>query len=391
MRGAALVAPRAASVCAVVAALALALALAGCATTTNSAVNLSSGRLDIYASQPPGDTGGQTATDVLDAEQLALKQIGSTVGKFTLRLIPLHGNELSDNARTAIQDQKAIAYLGEIEPGTSQISVEITNELGMLEVSPTDTAVYLTQATPAVSGAPGNYYPSNSSYHETFARVVPTTAQEAKAVVAEMQSLHLTKLYVSSDGQPYGASIADEVSQDAPGSGLTVLPAASASSADAVFYGSNSTAAATAKLDQYAAASPGAKLFVPSALYEDSFAAGLSAGAQKNLFVSSPGFAPSALTPAGQQFVSSFRSAYGHQPVPEAIFGYEAMSALLASLHNAGKVAGNRAAVVNEFRALKDPANSVVGPFSISAGDTSLSSFIFASPQGGKLVPRSQG
>ena len=129
MLGAALVAPRAASVCAAVAALTL--ALAGCATTTNSAVNLSSGRLDIYASQPPGDTGGQTATDVLDAEQLALRQIGSTIGKFTLRLIPLHGNELSDNARTAIQDQKAIAYLGEIEPGTSQISVEITNERGL--------------------------------------------------------------------------------------------------------------------------------------------------------------------------------------------------------------------------------------------------------------------
>jgi branched-chain amino acid transport system substrate-binding protein len=390
MPGAALVAPRAASVCAAVAALAL--LLAGCATTTNSAVNLSSGRLDVYASQPPGDTGGQTAADVLDAEQLALRQIGSTIGKFTVRLMPpLHGNELSDNARTAIQDQKAIAYLGEIEPGTSQISVEITNELGLLEVSPTDTAVYLTQATPAVSGAPGNYYPSNSSYHETFARVVPTTAQEAKAVVAEMQSLHLTKLSVSSDGQPYGASIADEVTKDAPGSGLTILPAASAASADAVFYGSNSTAAATVALDRAAAASPSAKLFVPSALYEDSFAAGLSAGAQKNLFVSSPGFASSALTAAGRQFVSSFRSAYGHQPVPEAIFGYEAMSALLAALHNAGKVAGNRAAVVTEFRALKDPANSVVGPFSITAGDTSLSSFVFASPQGGKLVPRSQG
>ena len=388
MPGAALVAPRA-SLCAALAALAL--GLGGCAATTNSAVNVSSGRLDIYASQPPGDAGGQTATDVLDAEQLALHQLGSTVGKFTLRLIPAHGKELSDNARTAIQDQKAIAYLGESEPGTSQISVEITNELGLLEVSPTDTAVYLTQPTPAVSGAPGTYYPSNSTYHQTFARVVPNAAQEAKAVVAEMQSLHLSKLYVSSDGQPYGASIADDVSKDAPGSGLTILPAASASSADAVFYGSNSTTAATTAVDKYAAASPSAKLFVPSALYDDSFAAGLSAGAQKNLFVSSPGFAPSALPAAGQQFVTSFRSTYGHQPVPEAIFGYEAMSALLAVLKEAGKEAGNRATVVSDFRTLKDPADSVVGPFSITGGDTSLASFIFASPKAGKLVPRSQG
>jgi branched-chain amino acid transport system substrate-binding protein len=387
MLGAALVAPRRGSVCAALATLAL--VLAGCSATTNSAVNVSSGPLDVYASQPPGATGGQTASDVLDAEQLALHQLGSKIGNFTLKLVTLHGKELSDNARTAIQDQKAIAYLGEIEPGTSQISVEITNELGLLEVSPTDTAVYLTQSTPAVSGAPGIYYPSSSTYHETFARVVPTTAQEAKAVVSEMQSLHLTKLYVSSDGQPYGASIADEVRQDAPGHGLTVVSAAS--SADAVFYGGNSSAAATTALDQAAAASPGAKLFAPSALYEDSFAASLSAGAQKNLYVSSPGFASSALPAAGQQFVTSFRSAYGHQPVPEAIFGYEAMSALLAVLKEAGKAAGNRATVVSDFRTLMDPANSVVGPFSINGGDTSLASFIFASPESGKLVPRPQG
>jgi branched-chain amino acid transport system substrate-binding protein len=389
MPGAAFVAPRGGLVCAVLAALALALVLAGCATTTNSAVNVSSGTLDIYASQPPGGAGGQMATDVLDAEQLALGQIGSKVGKFTLRLTRLHGKELSDNARTAIQDQTAIAYLGEIGPGTSQISVEINNELGLLEVSPTDTAVYLTQSTPAVSGAPGIYYPSSSSYHQTFARVVPNSAQEAKAVDSEMQSLHLTKLYVSSDGQPYGASIADEVRQDASGDGLTIVSAVV--SADAVFYGGNSTAAATTALDQAASASPSAKLFAPSALYEDSFAAGLSTGAQRNLYVSSPGFAPSALTAAGQRFVTSFRSAYGHQPVPEAIFGYEAMSALLAALQDAGKEAGNRATVVSEFRALRDPANSVVGPFSISGGDTTLSSFVFASPKSGKLVPRPPG
>jgi Tfp pilus assembly protein PilW len=204
-----------------------------------------------------------------------------------------------------------------------------------------------------------------------------------------MQSLQLTKLYVSSDGQPYGASIAEAVRQDAPGHGLTIVSAAS--SADAVFYGSNSTAAATTAVDQYATASPSAKLFVPSALYEDSFAAGLSAGAQKNLFVSSPGFAPSALPASGQQFVTSFRSAYGHQPVPEAIFGYEAMSALMAVFKEAGKAAGTRATVVSDFRTLKDPGNSVVGPFSITGGDTSLASFIFASPKSGKLVPRSQG
>jgi branched-chain amino acid transport system substrate-binding protein len=384
-------AARAGLVCAVLGAL----VLAGCSTTTNSAVTVSGGTLEVYLSQPPGGVGGQTAADVLDAERLALPAAGVKVGTYTVKPIVVHGGVISDNARTAIQDTKAIAYIGEIEPGTSQVSVEINNELGLLEVSPTDTAVYLTQPTPAVSGAPGTYYPSNSSYHQTFARVVPTTAKEAKAIIAEMSALHLSKVDVLSDGQPYGASIAAEIKQDASGGGVSAVSDASA--ADAVFYGGNDPGAATKALDTAAAANPSAKLFAPSALYSDTFVAGLSSTAQKNLYVSSPGFAPSDLPAAARQFETSFRSAYGHDPVPEAIFGYAATSALLAVLKNAGKLAGNRAAIVTGFRSFHSteppPSGlpSVLGTYSINGGDTNLDQFVFARAQSGRLVPLSQG
>jgi branched-chain amino acid transport system substrate-binding protein len=382
MRGLALLRPRALALCTVLGAL----ALAGCSTQTNSVVSVTGSTLTIYGGRPSGGVGGQTAADVLDAEQLALRQTGSKIGKYTVSFVPLHGATVSDDARTAVQNQSAIAYLGEIEPGTSQDSVEITNELDMLQVSPTDTAVYLTQATPAVPGAPGKYYPSSSSYHETFARVVPNTAQEAKAIVSEMQALHLSKLYdyPSGDGTPYGKSIALEVRQDAPAHGLTVV--SSPSGADAVFYGGNSASAATAALDRAADASPSAKLFAPSALYDTTFAGGLSASAQRNLYVSSPGFTTTTLTPAGQQFESSFASAYGHAPAPEAIFGYEAMAAVLAVLKDAGGAAGNRGVVVSDFRSIKD-RNSVLGTYSIQNGDTTIAPFIFAQYRKGALAP----
>jgi branched-chain amino acid transport system substrate-binding protein len=266
--------------------------------------------------------------------------------------------------------------------------VEINNELGLLQVSPVDTAVYLTQASAAVPGSPGKFYPSNSTYHHTFARVAPNTAQEAKAIVAEMQSLGLTKLYVASDGQPYGASIALEVRQDAPGHGLTVV--SSPAGADAVFYGGNVAAIATAALDRAAAASPSAKLFAPSALYEDSFVAGLSAAARQNLYVSSPGFTTSGLSPAGKEFVAAFRAAFGHAPAPQAIFGFEAMAAVLAVLKEAGANAASRATVVSDFGSLKN-RQSVLGTYSINGGDTTIAPFIFARPEAGRLVPRSQG
>ncbi len=379
MLGAWLVRPRAVTACGLVSAL----AIAGCSTQTNSAVTVSGKTLTIYAGQPPGAAGGQTAADVLDAEQLALKQAGTSVGKFTVKLVTLHGKEISDNARTAVQDSSAIAYLGELDPGTSQDSVQITNELGLLQVSPTDTAAYLTQSVPGVSGSPSTFYPSRSSYHETFARVVPSTAQEATAITSEMHALGLSKLYVSDDGGDYGATIAGEVRTDAGKAGMSVV--SGASGADAVFYGGNDTAAATRALDQAAGASSSAKLFASSALYSDAFASGLSAAAQSNLYVSSPGFTSSTLSAGGKQFESAFQSAYGHAPVPQAIFGYEAMSAVLSVLKEAGANAGNRAVVVGDFRSLHD-RQSVLGTYSITSGDTSIAPFVFGRPQGGKLV-----
>jgi hypothetical protein len=73
--------------------------------------------------------------------------------------------------------------------------------------------------------------------------------------------------------------------------------------------------------------------------------------------------------------------------VPQAIFGYEAMSALLYVLDKAGANADQRSTVVNDFRTLKNPPNSVIGPYSISGGDPSTAPFIFARVRAGKLIP----
>ncbi|HEY2260813.1 MAG TPA: ABC transporter substrate-binding protein [Solirubrobacteraceae bacterium] len=390
-----LVRSRAASLCAGLAAI----LLAGCGSTSggNSAVSVSGSTLTVYAGQPPGGSGGQAAADTLDAEQLALTQAGGKAGKFAVKLIKLHGAEISDNARTAIQNKTTIGYLGELQPGTSQVSVQILNQQGVLVVSPADTADYLTQSSPAVAGSPSKYYPSRSTYHETFARVVPNSAAEAEAQVQEMHSLGVTKLYVASDGQPYGAALAQEVSQDARQAGLGVVSgpgnqsAVKSSAADGMFYGASDDSpsaakAATAVLDGASGAVPTIKLFAPSGLYDAAFVSGLSAATQERITLSSPGFLPKNLTAAGRQFVSSFRSAYGRQPATEAIFGYEAMSALLAVIGSAGANANNRADIVSDFRAIKN-RQSAIGTYSIEGGDPSIAPFVFSHVHGGQLVP----
>jgi ABC-type branched-subunit amino acid transport system substrate-binding protein len=391
MRSWVLARSRAVTVCAC---LALVAGLAGCSAAGSSTVTVAGSTLSIYAAQPPAGAGGQEAKDVIAAEQLALQQAGDQAGKFKIRFVRPDGKEVSDNARTAVEDQSAIAYLGEIEPGTSKDSLPITNELGLLQVSPTDTASFLTTISPSVPDSPLKFYPSRTTYHETFARVVPTTIQEASDQVSELEALHIDKLYVASDGSPYGASVAFQVAQDArgarPGIAVATGPATAAkvtrADAKAVFFGASSEATATHFFDSVASASPNVKLFAPSALYDNAFVSGLASVAQRDLYVSSPGFMTGDLPPAGAKFVTDFRSAYGHNPAPEAIFGYEAMAAVLSVIRQAGSFASNRTNIVHDFRTLKDRA-SVLGTYSLNNGDTNLEPFVFSRVQSGQLTP----
>jgi branched-chain amino acid transport system substrate-binding protein len=369
---------RVACACALVAG---ALVAAGCTSASNSTVTVSGKDLVIYVSDAPTDLPG-VAGDVLDAERLALQQNGASVSGFTIRLDVLHG-KISDNARTAIQDTKAIAYLGEVVPGSSYASFGITNDVDLLQVSPTDTALEFTQSTPAVPGAPDNYYQSLGSYGRTFARVVPTSKVEAQAQVMEMQAQGVTKLYVTDDGGPYGRAIALAVKDAAQGK---ISLSSSAAGADGVFYGSNSVTGADRFFDSVAGSSPTAKLFGPSALDDPSFARALSPSI-RNLYISAPGFLPRNLGSAAQSFVSTFTSTYGHRPGGQAIFGYEAMSAVLAVLKQAGSAAGNRSTVVKDFLSLEN-RQSVLGTYSMNSnGDTSLTSFVFSRLSSGALVP----
>ncbi len=329
---------------------------------------------------------------MLDAEQLAFKLQRSTITHFSLRLNVLHGVKLSDNARTAIQDSTAIAYLGEILPGDSGDSLGILNDQDLLTVSPTDTAVELTQTTSTDPGSPSKYYEALSSYGRTFARVVPTTALEARALVSELSAENATHVYVASDGQPYGTALAAAVRQAAGSSVSVTSGAASAaavrsSGAQALLFAGASAPAAKSLFDAVVAADPSVKLFAPSALADSGFASSLSPAAGAALRVSSPGFTPAALTAAAKGFETAFASAYGHTPSPQAIFGYEAMSAVLAVLREAGTAANNRDTVVKDFFAIRN-RESVLGSYSINAnGDTSLAPFVISRVKAGQLTP----
>jgi branched-chain amino acid transport system substrate-binding protein len=353
---------------------------------------VSGSRLTIYLSAPPAAVNDSRAQDVLDAEQLAFHESGATAGTFTLSVSVQRSPKISDNARNAIVDKTAIAYLGEIIPGQSEQSLGIVNDEQILQVTPTDTAVEETQATPAVSGSPNVFYEVTGSSSRNFARVVPTTALEAKALLADAAALGVSKLYVASDGSDYGAGLAYAVKQSAHASvsvveGAPTAAAFSASGAGALLFATADKAKARALFDAVASSNPSAKLLGASGLDDQAFAAGLSSAAQNALEISAPGFLAANLTATGRQFVASFTAAYGHAPNPQAIFGYEAMSALISVLREAGKNASSRSTVRNDFFAIHN-RNSVLGTYSIDAnGDINLAPFVISHVRAGQLTP----
>jgi ABC-type branched-subunit amino acid transport system substrate-binding protein len=369
---------------AVCACAALAAGVAGC-TTAATTTSISGGTLKIFVSKSPGPLGGEEQ-DVFLAEELALSQSGNHVGKYTVKLVQASGNELSDNARAAISDPETIAYVGELQPGTSGQTIGITNGEDILQVSPTDTAVELTQSSPAVPGSPDNFYESLGSNGRTFARVVPTTKLEAGALLGEMQTLGVKHLYVPTDGSQYGLALRSVVASDAASHGVTI--ASTSAGADGVLFAGNSAAEGARVLSQ--AAGPSVKLFAPSALAEASFAAALSPAAQDETYVSSPGFTRFTLPPLGSDFESAFRIAYGHAPGPDAVFGYEAVKAILTALDKAGSSAGNRSTVVHDFFGIRN-RRSAIGTYSIDKnGDISFvgaAPFVINRIENGNLVP----
>jgi ABC-type branched-subunit amino acid transport system substrate-binding protein len=364
--------------------------LAGCTgTAANSNGSSVPGHtLTIYVSVPRAATSEQN--DVVLAEQLALHELRGQVPGFTVVLKRVHQSKLSENARSAIVDPSTIAYLGELQPGTSGQSLGITNAQDVLQVSPTDTAVELTKSTAAVPNSPDKYYESLSSNGRTFARVVPTDDDEAKALVGEIESLGVRHLYVASDGSDYGKALRSAV-VSAARSAITLVSAPAG--ADGVLYAGNSMRGAVQSFNQAASGSTSVKLFASSALAYDAFATALSAAAQHSLYVSSPGFVAKDMPPQSSQFAAAFKAAYGHGPAPQAVFGYQAMALVLASLRHAGGSANSRGTVVHDSFGISNRnvgwPNSALGTYSIDKnGDITFAGgapFVLERVKAGKL------
>ena len=266
------------------------------------------------------------------------------------------------NARRAVSDTTAIAYIGEFESGATRVSLPITNDARLLQVSAASAAVDLVSPFPGSDDVPELVQPSGE---RTFGRVIPDDEAQAAAGAAWAGELGARRAVVVSDGSGYGDTVATEFAEEAEALGIAAQRGRRApSNVDLVYYagtdpvpfegvirGSRSTVLGT-----------DAQLLDPTTLADANTQVRLTASAQ----------APRQLPPEGRRFVRAYRSEYGREPDPYAAYGYEAMAVVLDSIARAGDQAEDRTAVVDAFFDTVD-RRSVLGTYSIDeVGDTTL-------------------
>src|SRR3954471_8058145 len=365
--------------------------------------------LTIYSSLPLQGASRPQSLDVINGEKLALKQRGGKAGSYKIKYVSLddstasagkwEAGQTSSNARKAAQDKSTIAYLGEFNSGASAISIPILNEAGILQISPSNTAVGLTRVQGADKGEPDKYYPSGK---RTYGRVVPADHIQAAAQVTYQKDNGCTKLFILNDKEVYGKGLSDQVAPLAKAQGITVLgnqgidPKAAnyralagtikSAGADCIFFGGITQNNAVQLWKDLNAALPSAKLFGPDGVAESAFSEKIGSKAEKQTFITNPTLDPKLYPASGQEFFKEYKAKYGADPEPYAIYGYEAMSIALQAIKDAGAKGNDRQAVIDAFYKIKD-RESVLGKYSIDEnGDTTLSDYGGNRIEGGKLT-----
>ncbi|MDX6652928.1 MAG: branched-chain amino acid transport system substrate-binding protein [Solirubrobacterales bacterium] len=366
----------------------------GCSAGTGSSKVVGS-TLTVYVGLPLHGPAAKRGQAIENGIKLALADAGGQVAGRRVEAVYLDDTAATpgapprwsqsvaaDDARRASQDVTAIGYIGDLDSGATRVSLPITNQAEMAQVSPASSAVDLTRSANGLE--PARLQPSG---RPSFARVVPADDVQAGAAALWAKRLGARKVAVLSSGEPFGNEVATAFADEARRLGLDVVAEQSLAGArgsaltarirkavgarpDAVYFGGTALRA-LAPLEELSGLDPGALVFGSDALLDPGLLVSFR-GQHMEPYLTSPFLDAAHLPAAGQRFAARYRQRFGSAPLAEAAYGYESMALLLDAIRRAGGSGDDRTKVIDALLATQD-RRSILGTYSLDEfGDTSL-------------------
>jgi branched-chain amino acid transport system substrate-binding protein len=359
--------------------LAAAVALGGCLGRgpSEETSRISGGTVTVYTSLPLHGVSRAAAAAVAAGQRLALADAGGRAGGLRVRLVRLDSTEPGDrlwdpgrvnaNAERAADDETTIAYLGELEYGASAVSVPITNDAGILQVSAGEGLTSLTRAPPGRPRAgPARYYPTEA---RNFLRLVPNDLLQAETILEQIRAGGAERLGVVFDDEIYGRELAGEIVARARRDGpepvaleeyrgrVEDIPDLARSLAedhpDAVVYAGVAGPGIGRLLATIDANMPGVPVFATSGMLVRDRPIPAAPWKVEAYTPFRPG---SRLPPWGRRLLRRVRKLEGRYVArPEAIYGYEAMRLVLDAIAQAGPDRGRVIAAALAIRTRRSP------------------------------------
>ncbi len=387
---------------AVAALLVAALGVTGCGGVSVSGASSAVGdQLTVYSSLPLQGPSGPSSQQIVNGEKLALSEVGGRIGPFKISYLSMDDSNTSTgewnpgvtatNAKTAAEDTTTIAYLGDYNSGATAVSLPLINASGILQISPASPYVGLTSSLDAGQDEPERFYPSGK---RTFGRLQPGDPALAEAQVLLMRTLGVKRLYVLDDQDPFELPLAELVAGDAERAGIVVaahdsldmtdtnastsfkgeVEKVAESGAQALFFAGGTGTGTVALWKQLHSADPKLLLLGSNDMVNSTFTSEIGVAAAST-YLTTP-ILPTDLYPhTAAGVLAEYRLHFGSEGDAYALYGYEAMSAALAAIRNAGPRGNDRQTVVEQFFAIKQ-RESVLGRYSIEPdGETTLSRY----------------
>lgn len=335
--------------------------------------------------------GVELGKSVVNAVQLAVDEKGGEVAGLSIELVVLDdGTETGQwdpeleaaNARKAAADPQVVAYIGPLNSGAAKVSIPITNQAGLVHISPTNTWPGLTKVGFA-PGEPGIFYPTG---RRTYYRTCPTDEYQAPAAARWAESLGFGNVYILDDGEAYGKGLADLFEETAYDLGLevlghitidkmagdykNVLEEVAATNPDLVYFGGYTPNGAPTLVRQMRETGMDSSFMGPDAIVDSAFISSAGESAE-GVYATLVGVPPSGWTEgAVADFAVRYQERFGAEPEAFSHFAYDAANVVLTAIERAAT--DDRKAILDAMTMLGE-VQGVDGYFTFDInGDTTI-------------------